>query len=287
MHKLALGIFVTSALGLASCGGGTPAPSTPGAKEPSAGEVAAAQRPCGETDKVHAHDIHQEGATEALSPCSGSGKHDYNGIVKITTTDKGIHIVVDATDDEVSILGPDVKTRDAVIVYPQGKGSKKAIEIPLVQTQHGYYGEKDIDFDDLDKLSDEGSTIHVAIFDHDKSSGKESEELHVSVKVSTGKSCEKARDENVQTMDIGKKGSADLTDAQLGAPMKTSTFFQSCGLDAAANAEICVAVKQGKPVGVTVNVTPSSKRVAACIDRSTRRLSFPASDKLDIVHQTF
>jgi hypothetical protein len=46
-------------------------------------------------------------------------------------------------------------------------------------------------------------------------------------------------------------------------------------------------VKRGKPVGVSVRVTPSNNRLAACIDRSARHLSFPASEQLDVVHQTF
>ena len=69
--------------------------------------------------------------------------------------------------------------------------------------------------------------------------------------------------------------------------MRTSAFFSNCPLAGDAKAEICAAIKQGKPLGVTVKVTPSNKRVAACIDRDTRKLSWPSSDKLDIVHQSF
>ena len=106
--------------------------------------------------------------------------------------------------------------------------------------------------------------------------------------VSTGKSCEKAIDENPQTVDFGKKGGkADLTDEQLGAPMRSSGFFSGCGLSDSANADICVAVKKGRPLGVSVKVTPLNNRVAACIDRAARRLHFPSSDKLDVVHQKF
>jgi microcompartment protein CcmK/EutM len=185
------------------------------------------------------------------------------------------------------VLGSDVKNRDAVIVYPKGKNSKEAIEVPLTKTKDGYTGDKIVLYDQLDKLTDEGTKIDVAIFDHDKSGGT-TEEMHVSVAVSTGKSCEKAIDENPQTVDFGKKNSKpDLTDAQLGAPMKSSGFFSGCGLPNSANADICVAVKQGKVLGASVNVTPKNNRVAACIDRSTRRLSFPQSDKLDVVHQKF
>jgi hypothetical protein len=60
-----------------------------------------------------------------------------------------------------------------------------------------------------------------------------------------------------------------------------------CGLPSSANADICVAVKQGKPLGVSVKVSPRNNRVAACIDRATRRVRFPASDKLDVVHEKF
>jgi hypothetical protein len=88
---------------------------------------------------------------------------------------------------------------------------------------------------------------------------------------------------------MGAKGAqkADLTNEQLGAPMKSSAWFSSCGLADSANADICVAVKKGKPLGVSVAVTPQNKRVAACIDRSARKLHFPESDKLDVVHQKF
>ena len=117
------------------------------------------------------------------------------------------------------------------------------------------------------------------------------EEMHVSVAVSTGKSCEKAQDENPQTIDMGASGAksarADLTDAQLGAPMRDSSWFSSCGLAESANADICVAVKHGKPLGVSVAVTPSNKRIAACIDRQARKLHWPDSEKLDVVHQKF
>ena len=86
---------------------------------------------------------------------------------------------------------------------------------------------------------------------------------------------------------MGKKGAADLTKDQLGAPMKSSSFFSQCGLRDDQNAEICVAVKNGKPLGVSVKVLPASNKTAACIDKAARHLSFPQSAKLDIVTQKF
>ena len=52
-----------------------------------------------------------------------------------------MHITITATDDDVDNgkLGSDVKTRDAVIVYPKGKG-QKAIEVPLVKDRQRLHG---------------------------------------------------------------------------------------------------------------------------------------------------
>ena len=86
---------------------------------------------------------------------------------------------------------------------------------------------------------------------------------------------------------MGAKQTKDLTADQLGAPMKSSGFMSGCGLPDSSNAEICAAVKQGKPLGVSVKVNPSNNKIAACIDRSVRKLSFPKSEKLDVVKQTF
>ncbi len=280
-----------------SCGGGsaTQPPANdpnPISGDPNAVKQAKQLHECGKDDHVHQYDLHDEDGDRALVPCSkhAGGQSDYSGVIHIETIPEGVHITIHATDDEVTtgVLGADVKTRDAVIVYPKGPGSK-AIEVPLMKTKDGYTGDKIVMWEDLGKLNDEGTKIDVAIFDHDKSSGQDAEELHVSVAVSTGKSCEKALDENVQTIDMGKKGKADLTDAQLGAPLNAGNgqLVTGCGLSNDSHADICAAVKQGKAVGVSVRVTPPNNKVAACIDRSTRRLPFPVSDKLDVVKTKF
>jgi hypothetical protein len=173
-------------------------------------------------------------------------------------------------------------------VYPKGKGTKEAIEVPLIRTKDGYVGDKIVLFDQLDNLTDDGTKIDVAIFDHDKGQG-DSEEMHVSVAVSTGKSCEKARDENPDTLDMGAKGGggADLTPAQLGAPINGGQFMAGCGLPQSASADICVTVKKGAPLGVSVRVSPKNNRVAACIDRAARRIHFPVSNKVDVIKTHF
>jgi hypothetical protein len=274
---------------LVACGGSSkPADAPSGSSgteaKASEAEIAAAQKPCGDTDKVQQHDLSSDKATEAFAPCSksGGGAKDYSALVKLETLDEGVHIIIDATDDDVTILGPDVKTRDAVIVYPKGKG-QASIEVPLMKTKTGYHGDKIVLWDDLGKLNDEGTKLDVAIFDHDKSSG-DTEEMHVAVGVSTGKSCAKAQDENPQTLNMNKKDSTkDLTKDELGRPISSNNPAASCGLPDSSHADICVLVRNGKPLGVTVNVMPMNNRIAACIDRRIRRLPFPVSDKADTV----
>ncbi len=254
--------------------------------KPTRAQVVEPQMPCGDADHVHTHDLNSGQASSMFAPCSANGARDYSAIVRIETINQGVHIFIDATDDEVTLLGPDVKERDSVMVYPKGKGAP-GVEVGLVKTKTGYSGDKIVFWNDLGTLTDEGTRIDMAIFDHDEST-KSTEEMHVSLAVSTGKSCERAQDENSQTIDMRHPDAVpDLTREQLGAPMRTSSFFAQCGLPESRKADICVAVKRGKPLGVSVTVAPQDNRLAACIDRSARRLSFPMSDNLDVVHQTF
>jgi hypothetical protein len=242
---------------------------------------------CGDSDKTHVYDLHDEDGDDALVPCSKSGSKDYSGLIHIETIPEGVHITINATDDEVDtgVLGSDVKNRDAVIVYPQGPG-KKSIEVPLLKTKNGYMGDKIVYYEDLGKLTDEGTKIDVAIFDHDKSSGEQSEELHLSVAVSAGKSCEKAFEETPDAIEMGKAQEKDLSADQLGAPIG-SGIVTGCGLPASSNADICVTMKDAKALGASVIVTPTNNKVAACIDKSVRRLHYPASHRPNKIHKKY
>lgn len=277
---------------VAACGGGSTPPAQsasapPNASDevPSAAEVEQAQKPCSASDTTQVADLSTGKSTDAFAPCAKGGAKDYSALVKIEPVDDGVHIIIDATDDDVSLLGTDVKTRDAVIVYPRGKGSD-SVEVPLTKTKTGYHGDKIVFWDNLDKINDDGTKIDIAVYDHDKKSG-ETEELHVSVGLSTGKSCEKAQDENPQHIAMGKSSGPDLTSAQLGVPINNSNAAAACGLSDAAHAKVCVLVKNGKPLGVTVNVDPKNNRVAACMDRRMRGLAFPVSSQPDTVTYTY
>jgi len=280
---------ILCALGAAACGGAGSATS-PGAATP--GAVSASMvHACGERDRLHRHvlDPNEAGETVALVPCAKNGPDDYSGVVHIESEADGLRISIDATDDDFNkgVLGSDLKGRDAVLVYPKGRNAK-AVEVDLTATKNGYHGEKVISYDELDNLNDEGAKVEVGVFDHDDGAA-EHEELHVKVAVSAGESCEKAIDDNPQVIDGNDHGPSvpDLTDDQLAGPVQSSAFFSNCSLADSAHANICVAIKEGKPLGVSVKVSPSNKGVAACIDRATRKLRWPTSAKLDVVHQTF
>lgn len=276
-------VFSVAALLAMGCGGGDKPANTANAAPSGAAK-------CKKDEKVQQYDLHDPDGQDHFVPCAETGHEDFSGNIHFDTTPEGIMVTIDATDDDFNEgkIGTEVKGRDAVIVYPSGAGTA-GVEIPLKKTEHGYSGKQLIPFDKLQKLTDEGTKIEVAIHDDDDSSknGKTHEELKVSIAISAGKSCEKAIDENPQEIKMGGKQTADLTAEQLGRPMANSAFMSSCGLPDSSGVDICAAVKNGKPLGVSVTVKPANNKVATCIDRSVRKLSFPKSDKLDVVKQTF
>ena len=279
-------VLLVASMSLAlACGGGGGAKDAHDANVPHSVK----HTKCGEHGKVHEYDLHDEDGQDHAAPCAATGHEDLAGSVRLETVAEGVKVIIHVSDDDVNEgkLGTDMKGRDALMVYPKGRDNK-GVEIPLVRTKHGYMGERLIPYADLDKLTDEGTHLHISIHDHDDAH-KEAphEELKVSIAISAGKSCEKAMDENPQEVVMGKKGAPDLTNEQLGRPMQNSAFMQKCGLADSANADICVAVKKGKPLGVSVKVSPQNNKVAACIDKATRKLTFPPSDKLDVVKQHF
>jgi hypothetical protein len=275
-------LAILAGIPLVACGGGSsPPPQSAADEKATDAEMTQAQKPCGTADQIQNADLGSGKSSDAFTPCAKGGAKDYSALVHIEAVDDGVHIVIDATDDDVTLLGPDVKSRDAVIVYPKGKGST-SVEVPLEKTKTGYHGDKIVFWNDLDKINDEGTKIDIAVYDHDKASG-ETEELHVSVGLSAGKSCEKAQDENPQTVTMGKSSGPDLTKDQLGAPITNANPAVACGLPDSAKASLCVLVKGGRALGVTVAVDPKNNRVAACMDRRVRSLPYPVSGQPDTV----
>ncbi len=106
---------------------------------------------------------------------------------------------------------------------------------------------------------------------------------------SGGQSFEAIYNGNVENMNFGGGGSdnADLTNAQLSAPLRHASFIGGCGAPDDMKVTVRVAVKMGRAVGVTINTNPPSAGVAACIDRSVRGLQWAVSPKVDFVTTTY
>ena len=88
---------------------------------------------------------------------------------------------------------------------------------------------------------------------------------------------------NPQEVDMGKGGTVpDLTNDQLAAPMAPiAQALGTCGAPDDMKITVKVAIKLGKPVGVTVVTDPANAKVSSCVDRVVRGLKWPSSSKLD------
>lgn len=85
----------------------------------------------------------------------------------------------------------------------------------------------------------------------------------------------------------GPKGGPDLTDAQLGAPMRNASFISGCGAPDSMKVTVRVAVQNGRAVGVSVYPNPPNAAVAQCVDRHVRALGWPPNAKMDFFTTTY
>ncbi len=85
----------------------------------------------------------------------------------------------------------------------------------------------------------------------------------------------------------GAKAGPDLTDGQLGAPMRNASFISGCGAPDSMKVTVRVAVQNGRAVGVSVYPNPPNPAVAACVDRHVRALGWPPNAKMDFFTTTY
>ena len=103
-----------------------------------------------------------------------------------------------------------------------------------------------------------------------------------------GMSCEAAQSAYVEEMNVGgPKGQADITASQYGSIMNGGGYLNGCGLPSSTAVDVCVAVQNGRAVGVTVRTRPHNGGAAACIASHVRGMSFPAHPKLDVTRTSF
>lgn len=102
-----------------------------------------------------------------------------------------------------------------------------------------------------------------------------------------GPTYEAAIASNTQEITIGKQSAPDLTDAQLSGPMRNGAFVGECGAPDRMKVTVHVAVKDGRPAGVSVSTSPPDPDVAGCIDRYVRTFTWASSPKMDSFKTTY
>jgi hypothetical protein len=107
------------------------------------------------------------------------------------------------------------------------------------------------------------------------------------VGTSDGTSCEEAREHYVEEIDMQRGGGPDLTANDLGSVLNAGAYLAPCDVPATSQVRICVAVKDGVAVGVTVGLTPSDPEIELCVAKQVRTLSFPSNPKMDFVQVRF
>ncbi len=101
-------------------------------------------------------------------------------------------------------------------------------------------------------------------------------------------SCEEAARAYTEEINLGgDRSPPDITQAAYAAILEHGRWFAHYGLPAACRLEVCVAVRQGRAVGVTVHTTPRRADIDRCVAAAARGLTFPSHPRLDVTRTTF
>jgi hypothetical protein len=104
---------------------------------------------------------------------------------------------------------------------------------------------------------------------------------------SDGLSCEQARAQYVEEIGMQSGLPADLTAADFGSVLNAGAYLAPCDVPSTSHVQICVAIQNGRPVGVTVILEPPDGDIEICVARAVRGLSFPSNAKMDIARVRF
>jgi hypothetical protein len=103
--------------------------------------------------------------------------------------------------------------------------------------------------------------------------------------VASGGSCEAAIASYVE--DANRKAPKDLGAADFGRVLNKGDYLDRCGVPTTTAVDICVAVQNGRAVGVTVRTAPSNGKLDRCLSRVLRGVSFPSHPRMDVVRTRF
>jgi hypothetical protein len=102
-------------------------------------------------------------------------------------------------------------------------------------------------------------------------------------------SCEAAVAANQEQMDLTRRGTStpDVTREAYAALLENGSYLAPCNVPDHVALDLCVAVQNGRAVGITVGTTPRNARVRACVTRAVQRIAFPQSPRLDVTRTRF
>jgi len=101
-------------------------------------------------------------------------------------------------------------------------------------------------------------------------------------------SCETAAANANQDVDFssGNRG-ADLPTTAIASVLENGAWLSSCSPPEHTSLDVCVAIKAGTVIGVSVSSRPSAPSLDSCIARRAAALQFPYSPRLDIARTRF
>ncbi len=103
--------------------------------------------------------------------------------------------------------------------------------------------------------------------------------------IGPGASCEAALAAYVE--DASKKAPPDLSATDYGRVLNRGEYLSRCGVPTTTAVDLCVAVQNGRAVGVTVHTSPQSSKLDRCLAHVLRGQSFPSHPRLDVVRTRF
>lgn len=104
---------------------------------------------------------------------------------------------------------------------------------------------------------------------------------------SDGVSCEEAQAENVEVTSLQGGDPPDLSASAFASTLNAGTYLEPCGVPNSSKVNICVAVRNGQPLGVTVALDPADPEIEVCVAKQVRAMTFTSHPKTDVVHVRF
>ena len=100
---------------------------------------------------------------------------------------------------------------------------------------------------------------------------------------SDGVTCEEARAQYVEQIDMQSGGPADLRAEDFGQVLNHGAYLEPCNVPHDSHIRICAAIREGAAVGVTVSLAPAASETEICLAKQVRGLAFPSHPKMDFV----